>query len=78
MRGCTTSRPGFAVRILREFHQFGSVCAPAELLSVAPNGHIEKLNSKQFYGQLQAFAKALHGIDKMSDEMLKGAMPHDV
>jgi hypothetical protein len=63
--------PGMAAYRAAKVPTIAYICTPPYLLAEGPNGHIQKLDSRQYHEQVLAFANVIHRLDKTPRSALK-------
>jgi hypothetical protein len=63
--------PGMAAYRAAKVPTIAYICTPPYLLAEGPNGHIQKLDSRQYHEQVRAFGNVIHRLDKMPKSSLK-------
>jgi hypothetical protein len=64
--------PGMAAYRAAKVPTIAYICTPPYLLAEGPNGHIQKLDSRQYHEQVMAFGNVIHRLDKTPRSALKG------
>jgi hypothetical protein len=64
--------PGMAAYKAAKVPTIAYICTPPYLLAEGPNGHIQKLDSRQYYQQVLAFGNVIHRLDKISTPAREG------
>jgi hypothetical protein len=64
--------PGMAAYRAAKVPTIAYICTPPYLLAEGPNGHIQKLDSRQYHEQVIAFGNVIHRLDKTPRSALKG------
>jgi hypothetical protein len=63
--------PGMAAYRAAKVPTIAYICTPPYLLAEGPNGHIQKLDSRQYHEQVLAFGNVIHRLDKTPRSALK-------
>jgi hypothetical protein len=63
--------PGMAAYRAAKVPTVAYICTPPYLLAEGPNGHIQKLDSRQYHEQVLAFGNLIHRLDKTPKSALK-------
>jgi hypothetical protein len=63
--------PGMAAYRAAKVPTIAYICTPPYLLAEGPDGHIQKLESRQYHEQVLAFGNVIHRLDKTPRSALK-------